>query len=159
MRFLQLKQIDQASQILTQFENEKPGLSFILEPYSCKTSKKQRKQYDCSNKENYIINNTLDLSFGDYTFESSKTNYMMVEKTRAKKIINEFMTITNIEMADENTDILINIIDKAVEAKCTQIYSYEMRDGPFEECALFFCLIFYSKKKKRVILFSGMQKK
>lgn len=159
MRFLQLKQIEEASQILTQLENEKPGLAFILEPYSCKSSKKQKKRYTAKSKDDYIIN-TLDLSFADYSFERNKPeDFRKIELMNSKVLVNEFMTVTNIGVSDGTTDLLFDIIDKAIDIKNTEISCYDLRDGPFEDCALFFCQIFYNKKKKRVILFSGMIEK
>lgn len=158
MRYLQLSHMSTASTLLNQLESDNPNLSFILEPYSCKSTKKQKKKNVTNNFHTQNLINTLDLSFIDYTFniQHSTKAFQKTETNECKKLITNFFTFMQIMRACDVVDSLFSVIDKTVDIKNVEIYSYDKRQGPFEESVWFFCFLFYNKKSRRIVLFSGM---
>lgn len=159
MRYLEIKQISEVSQILTQMEEENPEMTFILEPYSCKASKKEKKKND-NNSSKANLAHTLNLTFTDYSFSDDKLDeFCDISNANCKKEVLDFFEMSKIDSATEAVNGIFAVIDRAIDLKKSEIYSYDQRDGPFEECRWFFCFLFYNKKMKRILLFAGMLNK
>lgn len=152
MRYLYLKQITETNQILSQIEEE-VLIKFLLDPYSCKSSKKEKKSHPILNTFS-LLSSVLELSFPDYNFkdEDKSDNFKSIKMDDCKKEI----TSTFHSISKEIIDSVFNVIDKSIDVKNSEIYAYDSRSGPFEDFGWFFCYFFYNKKKKRIILFCGM---
>ncbi|KAM0673203.1 RNA polymerase III-inhibiting protein maf1 [Gurleya vavrai] len=155
MRYLQIKQISEASHILSQLEDENPNFSFILDTYSCKTTKKQKKEYD-ETKETLISHllSTLNLSFVDYKFSNDEFNFKSLNECKKEAL--DFFNILSNDIGKSIVDSVFAVINSTVDLKRSEIFCYEKREGPFEKSVWFFCFLFYGKKEKRIILFVGM---
>lgn len=153
MRYLHVKEVSEASHFLAQVENETQNLSFVLETFSCKTTKKQKKEFISDNIVNYYLVSTLNLSYNDYKFINTDFKFYSVDECKKETL--GFFNVINQKIANNAVDLIFRVIDKTINLKSGQCYAFESREGPFENSAWFFCYLFYGKKKKRIVLFTG----
>lgn len=57
----------------------------------------------------------------------------------------------------EFVNSLLGVVDGAVGTSDAVIVRLDRKIGPYEECIWYECVMFYSKKRKRVVLFSVMK--
>ncbi|KAM0678457.1 hypothetical protein BDAP_000856 [Binucleata daphniae] len=153
MRYLYIKEISEASHFLSQLENETPNLSFVLETFSCKSTKKQKKEIIMDDKINSYLIATLNLSYNDYKFINANFKFYSVDECKKETL--GFFNVINHKIASDANDLIFKVIDKTLNLKAGECYFFENREGPFENAVRFFCYLFYGKKKKRIVLFAG----
>lgn len=161
MKYLQMPQILQANQILKHFEEANTRVSFQLETYKCKFTRKEKQLFDYKDVVTYL-RNSLRLSFPDHeTSNLRKTDFQMSSldafredaSFRIGSILDIFSEI------DVFIASLCDVFDLAIDLDKCVVYSLDKRWGPFEGCAWFFCYLFYNKKKKRILLFATQMNK
>ncbi|KAM0684802.1 RNA polymerase III-inhibiting protein maf1, partial [Conglomerata obtusa] len=99
---------------------------------------------------------TLNLSFSDYNFVNANFNYISLGDCKKEAL--DFFNVVNSEIGGSIVESLFIVIQNTVDIKNCDVFCYENREGPFEDCVWFFCFLFYGKKEKRIVLFVGMLK-
>ncbi|EJW03875.1 hypothetical protein EDEG_01828 [Edhazardia aedis USNM 41457] len=69
MKYLQIKQISEAQIVLNEICEANDKFHFIIEAYSCKSTKKQNKVYPKKSILSYLVA-AMDLAFPDYDFKN-----------------------------------------------------------------------------------------
>lgn len=161
MKYLEVPQILKTSQILKNFEETNTKVSFQLETYKCKFTRKEKQLFDYKDMLTYL-KNSLGLSFPNYDFSKlSREDFRKTSISTFKEDVS--FRIGNVLGIFSEVDIFVNslckVFDLAIDLERSEIYMLGRRWGPFEGCAWFFCYLFYNKRRKRVLLFAAQLKK
>ncbi|KAF7683795.1 hypothetical protein TCON_0993 [Astathelohania contejeani] len=158
MRYLQLSPILETNTLLQSIEEKDNGFFTLLEVYSCKYTKKQKKETPNYKSTLSFLTNTLDLCFSEYKFSNLEMkHFQVVDEKEVKLEISTSLVgryMDGYEVGGFIMDVIIRVVGKD-----SIIYRFNERCGPFENCLWFHCYLFYSKKRKRVlILVIGLNK-
>lgn len=156
MRLIQAPQLQKTNFLLEQFD---PEVSFTIDAYKCKFTKKQKRQFKETGIYSYIAL-ALKISFPDYKFDDlaladiQKTDIPEVKNALSFRISNLLNNYgTGIESA------LLKVFDSVIDFSNSSVYFVDKRLEVFYASVWFNCFIFYNKKRKRLLLFVVMASK
>lgn len=157
MRYLELSYISKTNKLFQKLQDLNPSLSIEMEAYSCKSSKKQKTERLIEKPLRYLLS-ALELCFPDYDFYGE--SWRSFKRRTMSEIKNEMTysittTHKNNEDVKEFVDFLTIILEKSIHLNGCEIFSYESRTGPFEDCYWHFSFLFFNKERKRVVILNA----
>lgn len=161
MRYLELSCISRTNKLFKRLQDLNPLLNIEMEAYSCKSSRKQRSERLIEKPLRYLLS-ALELCFPDYDFHGESWS-SFCRKTIGEICSEMTYSITTTHKKSEDVrefvDFLMIILEKSIHLTGCEIFSYENRIGPFEDCSWHFSFLFFSKKQKRVIILNAFSSK
>ncbi|CAD25715.1 hypothetical protein [Encephalitozoon cuniculi GB-M1] len=156
MRYLELGCISKTNKLFQKLQDLNPLLNIEIEAYSCKSSRRQRGRF-VEKPLGYLLS-ALELRFPDYDFCGESWGSFR-RKTLAE-VLNEMTysistTHKNSDDVKEFVGFLEVILHRSVSLGGCEIFSYENRMGPFEDCLWYFSFLFFNKKQRRVVMLNA----
>lgn len=161
MRYLELNCISKTNKLFQKLQDLNPLLSIEMEAYSCKSSRKQRNERLIPKPLRFLLS-ALELCFPDYDFHNeSWESFRRRSMSEVRNEITYSITTThkNSEDVKEFVDFLTIILEKSINLDGCDIYAYESRLGPFQDCSWHFSFLFFNKKRKRVVILNAFWNK
>lgn len=162
MKYLEISHISKTNNLFKKFRELNPLLNIELEAFSCKSNKKEKGMEKHIEKPLRYLLSSLQLCFPDYDFKSgswSDFTRCSMDDVKTALIYSISTGYKNIDDIKEFVDFLTIILNKSVGLDTASIYSYEGRMGAFEDCTWYFCFLFFSKQRKRVVVLRPFQMK
>lgn len=161
MKYLELNCISKTNKLFQRLRDLNPHLNIEMEAYSCKSSKKQKSEKLVEKPLRYLLS-ALELCFPDYDFYNE--SWQSFGRRTMTEVLNEVAysittTHKNCEDVKEFVDFLTIILERSIRLDGCEIFSYESRTGPFEDCSWHFSFLFFNKKQKRVVILNALSNK
>ncbi|KAH9385924.1 uncharacterized protein NEMAJ01_0820 [Nematocida major] len=159
MKYLEEESTANAVGEILEVKESTPGLNIMLETYSLKMTKKERK---CSRSGKYrsmssMISAALNLLFSDYEIRVTFRELKIISEEECKAdLTNKLFTTGMTKNYQEMSDWIESVL--AVIKKCAgddiSIIRVNIRSGPFEKYNWNECIAAHGRALKRVVLFT-----
>lgn len=149
MKYLELTLLSEVNAMFNQLNNK--NFNINLEAYSCKYTKKQRKQQNYKNVTAHLIN-TLELANLTDRRKLEKDDFKLKQFSEFKNDIFLIFTRNKYLNSVVMTKIMCLCIYSVIGVDKTLIFSLDKRSALLSDNRHFLCYFFYNKKRKRILL-------
>lgn len=158
MKYLEKESTGDSIGSILEVEKSTPGLTILLETYSLKMTKKEKKITRTGKYKSIssMVTAGLNLLFSDYDISINFRDLKVVTQEEFKiDLTNQLFTLGITKNFIEMKNWVENILEviKECAGEDLTIIKVSVKKGPFERCHWSFCVAAHGKVLKRVVLF------
>lgn len=158
MKYLEAESTTNMIGDILEIEKSTEGLNILLETYSLKMTRKERKNTRSGKYKSIcsMVNAALNLLFFGYEIKVSSNEIGIIPEEECRgELTNKLFTVGITKNYQEMTrwvDRVFSVLRKCAgdDAKYIRVSN---SSGPFEKCHWSECIVVYGKELKRVVLF------